>query len=78
VHSYHFFEQIKREILTTRGDHMFNKKRKRNPFLFTASLLGAGAAAYYLTKEATQGEDRGSGEQSYSSVHPLDYNLNDF
>jgi hypothetical protein len=37
---------------------MFNKKRKRNPLIFTASMIGAGAAAYYLTKEATQGEDR--------------------
>jgi hypothetical protein len=56
---------------------MFNMKRRRNPFLFTASLLGVGAAAYYLTKEATQGEDRDNKEQSYSSDNPLDYNLND-
>jgi hypothetical protein len=56
---------------------MFNMRRKRNSFLFTASLLGAGAAAYYLTKDAIQGEDRDNGEQSYSSVNPLDYNLDD-
>ncbi|MFS0878645.1 hypothetical protein [Metabacillus niabensis] len=43
---------------------MFNKKQKKNnPFLFTASLIGTGLAAYYLTKEALQGEDRGT---SYS------------
>ena len=56
---------------------MFNKKRKRNSFIFTASLLGAGAAAYYLTKEATQGEDRDSTINSYSSNNPVDDRLND-
>jgi hypothetical protein len=56
---------------------MFNKKRNRNPFLFTASMLGAGVAAYYLTKEATQGEDRNNGAHTYSSESPLDFNLND-
>ena len=56
---------------------MFNKKRKRNPFTFTASLLGAGAAAYYLTKEAIRGEDRDSTIKSYSSNNPIDDRLND-
>ncbi|MFC0271971.1 hypothetical protein ACFFIX_10960 [Metabacillus herbersteinensis] len=37
---------------------MFNKKRKNNnPFIFTISALGIGAAAYYLTKEARQSQD---------------------
>jgi hypothetical protein len=56
---------------------MFNKKRKQNYFMFTASLLGAGAAAYYLTKEATQGEYRDSTINSYSSNKPVDDRLND-
>jgi hypothetical protein len=56
---------------------MFNKKRKRKSFLFTASMLGAGVAAYYLTKEATQGEDRNNGVNTYSSDYPIDFNLND-
>lgn len=51
---------------------MFNKKRRSNPLLFTASLLGMGAAAYYLTKEATQGEDRVNPE-SYSPDNPYVY-----
>ncbi|MBZ5751916.1 MULTISPECIES: hypothetical protein [Metabacillus] len=54
---------------------MFKKKQKRNPFLFTVSMIGVGAAAYYLTKEATQGEDRDNQVQSYSSDSPLDYDL---
>ncbi|PGT80695.1 hypothetical protein COD11_20335 [Bacillus sp. AFS040349] len=78
MYSNYFFEHIKREILTTRGDHMFNKKRKRNPVLFMASMLGVGAAAYYLTKEATQGEDRGSNNQTYPSENPFDYIGKDF
>ncbi|MCM3160892.1 MULTISPECIES: hypothetical protein [Bacillaceae] len=57
---------------------MFNKKRKRNPVLFMASMLGVGAAAYYLTKEATQGEDRGSNNQTYPSENPFDYIGKDF
>lgn len=52
---------------------MFNMKRKRNPVLFMASMLGVGAAAYYLTKEATQGEDRGSINPSYPSENPFDH-----
>ncbi|QGQ44672.1 hypothetical protein [Metabacillus sediminilitoris] len=56
---------------------MFNKKRKGKSFLFTVSMLGAGAAAYYLTKEATQGEDRNNGAHTYSSENPLDFDLND-
>jgi hypothetical protein len=56
---------------------MFNKKRKSNSFMFTASLLGAGAAAYYLTKEAIQGEDSNSTINSYSSNNPIDDRLND-
>lgn len=54
---------------------MFRKKQKRNSLLFTASMIGAGAAAYYLTKEAVQGEDREKRDQSYSSDSPLDYDL---
>ena len=73
-----FFEQINSEILTTRGDHMFNKKRKRNTLLLTASMLGVGATAYYLTKEAVQGEDRGSDESSYPSINPFDFTEQDF
>jgi hypothetical protein len=40
-------------------------------------MLGAGAAAYYLTKEATQGEDRNNGAHTYSSKNPLDFDLKD-
>ncbi|WP_156177655.1 hypothetical protein [Bacillus sp. SA1-12] len=56
---------------------MFNKRRGRNPFLFTISMLGAGAAAFYLTKEARQGQDRDNTIHSYSPDHPLDYSRND-
>ncbi|MBO1511606.1 hypothetical protein [Metabacillus bambusae] len=56
---------------------MFNKKRKRNSFMFTASLLGAGAVTYYLTKDTTQGEDRDSTIKSYSSINPINDRLND-
>ncbi|WP_226670594.1 hypothetical protein [Metabacillus litoralis] len=53
---------------------MFNKKRKRNTLLLTASMLGVGATAYYLTKEAMQGEDRDSSEKNaYPSINPFDF-----
>lgn len=57
---------------------MFNKRRKRNPVLFMASVIGVGAAAYYLTKEASQGEDRDSQNPSYPSENPFDYIGKDF
>ncbi|MGM7719582.1 hypothetical protein [uncultured Metabacillus sp.] len=56
---------------------MFNKRRRRNPFLFTVSMLGAGAAAFYLTKEARQGQDRDNTIYSYSPDHPVDYSRNE-
>ncbi len=56
---------------------MFNMKRKRNPVLMVASMLGVGAATYYLTKEAMQGEDRDS-KESHPTVNPFDYIRNEF
>lgn len=52
------FEQPNKEKSNNRGDEMYNKNRKKNnPFIFTISALGVGAAAYYLTKEAMQSQD---------------------
>lgn len=72
-----FFEQIKRRILTLRGGHMFNMKRKSNPIILMASMLGVGAATYYLTKEAMRGEDRDSKVFNPTET-PFDYIRNDF
>lgn len=42
---------------------MFRKKRKNNPLLFTISAIGAGALAYYMTKEAMQKDDHTNNDE---------------